>query len=356
MSRQRELTDKYGLNKDYKVEQPSDSVKKINFYTSTCFEGCDIYDPDGVTVIVSDGRKANTLLDISTLFTQICGRIRDSRYKHEIIHVFSTTKYSQDISLDEFVAATEGQWQKAVKFVSDINAVKEDSRIKILSKISYFDEPYIRKEDNRLVADRNLVNMDIVNFKLCRHIYASYVNLADELQQNGYKVIPQPYSYITEKKVAEPKARISFEELFIEYHRLKTTAVFFTFENKEQKCVQIAAKSPLVKEAYDKLGADRVKELRYHVGNIRREIAKRQTAPLGHKIVRLLNSVFPKLKPIEKSRAKAELQRIYNDLGIRQTAKATDLERWFEIKESSPKIKGKTTACVTLIREKFIVR
>ncbi|KAA3139964.1 hypothetical protein F2A05_11460, partial [Alistipes onderdonkii] len=32
------------LGKDYPIGQPSDPVKKINFYTSTCFEGCDIYD------------------------------------------------------------------------------------------------------------------------------------------------------------------------------------------------------------------------------------------------------------------------------------------------------------------------
>lgn len=102
------------LGKDYPIGQPSDPAKKINFYTSTCFEGCDIFDPDGVTFIVSDGRKAHTLLDISTLFTQICGRIRDSRYKAQIVHVYSTTKYSKAVTLDEFVAATQRTDRKSV--------------------------------------------------------------------------------------------------------------------------------------------------------------------------------------------------------------------------------------------------
>ena len=31
------------LGKNYPISQPSDPVQKINFYTSTCFEGCDIY-------------------------------------------------------------------------------------------------------------------------------------------------------------------------------------------------------------------------------------------------------------------------------------------------------------------------
>ena len=103
------------LGKDYPIGQPSDPVRKINFYTSTCFEGCDLYDKNGVTFIVSDGNKSHTLLDISTLFTQICGRLRDSKYKGEIIHVYSTTKYSRDVTLDEFVAATKKTLQEAVQ-------------------------------------------------------------------------------------------------------------------------------------------------------------------------------------------------------------------------------------------------
>ena len=49
------------LGKDYPIGQPSDPVKKINFYTSTCFEGCDIYDENGVTFIVSEGNIAAVL-------------------------------------------------------------------------------------------------------------------------------------------------------------------------------------------------------------------------------------------------------------------------------------------------------
>ena len=159
------------LGTDYPIGQPSDPVRKINFYTSTCFEGCDLYDENGVTFIVSDGNKSHTLLDISTLFTQICGRLRDSKYKGEIIHVYSTTKYSRDVTLDEFVASTKSVLAEAEQYAADINALPEKSRIKTLSKIPYINEQYVRIEDCRLVVDKNLANMDIVNFKICRHIY-----------------------------------------------------------------------------------------------------------------------------------------------------------------------------------------
>lgn len=35
------------LGTAYPIERPHDPVKRINFYTSTCFEGCDIMDEDG---------------------------------------------------------------------------------------------------------------------------------------------------------------------------------------------------------------------------------------------------------------------------------------------------------------------
>jgi len=315
------------LGKDYPIGQPSDPVRKINFYTSTCFEGCDIYDENGVTFIVSDGRKAHTLVDISTLFTQICGRLRDSKYKGEIIHVFSTTKYSREVTLDEFVASTKKVLAEAVSYADEINKLSETTRIKTLSKIKYINEQYVRIEDNRLVVDRNFANMDIVNFKICRHIYRTYVNLTSELKRNGYAITQHSFSEIMEKIENKTNARVTFKELFDEYHRLKTTKPFFSLESHEDLCAQIVAKYPLIKQAYEELGTDKVQALKYHVGNIKRELAKQQPLPTEYKIVKMINTAIQKQTPIAKSKVKTELQRIYDDLGINKTAKAADLTK-----------------------------
>lgn len=315
------------LGKEYPIGQPSDSVKKINFYTSTSFEGCDIYDENGVTFIVSDGRKACTLLDISTLFTQICGRLRDSKYKGEIIHVYSTTKYSREVTLEEFVAATQKVLAEAVNFANGLNSLNDTVREKILSKIPYINEQYVRIEDNRLVVDKNFANMDIVNFKICRHIYRTYVTLADELKRNGYTITQHSFSEIIEKIENKTDARVSFKELFDEYHRLKTTSPFFSLENHEELCARIATKYPLVKQAYDELGTDKVQALKYHVSNIKRELMKHLPVPTDYKIVKMINAIFQKQTPIAKNKVKDMLQGIYDDLGIQRTAKASDLTK-----------------------------
>lgn len=343
------------LGKGYSIEQPSDPVKKINFYTSTCFEGCDIYDQDGITFIVSDGRKAHTLVDISTLFTQICGRLRDSKYKGEIVHVYSTTKYSREVTLAEYETATQKTLAEAVKFAADINRIDEPSRIKMLSKIKYINEQYVRIENNLLVVDKNFANMDIVNFKICRHIYRTYVNLRNELQNNGYNITKHTFSDIIEKIENKTNARVTFQELFDEYHRLKTTHPFFSLESHEDLCAQIAVKYPLIKQAYDDLGVSKVQALKYHAGNIKRELTKQQSLPTEYKIVKMINTVFAKQTPILKSKVKTELQRIYDDLGIAKTAKAADLAKWYEVKATTPKVNGKTKAYVTIIRDPLCI-
>ena len=344
------------LGKDYPIGQPSDPAKKINFYTSTCFEGCDLYDKNGVTFIVSDGNKSHTLLDISTLFTQICGRLRDSKYKGEIIHVYSTTKYSRDVTLDEFVAATKKTLQEAVQYADEINSLSDTAREKTLSKIKYINEQYVRIEDNRLVVDRNFANMDIVNFKICRHIYRTYVNLTNELQRNGYTITRHSFSEIMEKIENKTNARVTFKELFDEYHRLKTTRPFFSLDNHEELCARIALKYPLVKQAYDELGTAKVQALKYHVGNIRRELVKGLSIGDDYKIVKMINDAFQKQTPITKNKAKERLQEIYDTLGLQRKAKATDLAQWYEIKDAPTRIEGKPTACVTIIRDKFVRR
>ena len=175
--------------------------------------------------------------------------------------------------------------------------------------------------------DKNLANMDIVNFKICRHIYRTYINLTDELKRNGYTITRHTFSEIIEKIENKDNARVTFKDLFDEYHRLKMPRPFFSLDNHEELCARIALKYPLVKQAYEDLGTAKVQALKYHVGNIKRELMKCQAAPTEYKIVKMINTTFTKQTPIAKSKVKAELQRIYDDLGIKQRAKAADLNK-----------------------------
>lgn len=89
----------------------------------------------------------------------------------------------------------------------------------------------------------------------------------------------------------------------------------------------IEVEKPLVKEAYEKLGATKVRELKYHQGNVKREIIKGEHETLNTKVFLMLDDQLPKQTAIPKSEIKEKPQSIYNKLGIKQAAKATDLQK-----------------------------
>lgn len=103
--------------KGYDIEDSTTDPKKFNFYTSTCFEGQDIYDEIGRTFVVSEPFKQHTMMDISTSFIQICGRIRNSKYNGEITHIYATSYYKEYPTLTEFIKYTEKEIQMAEKQV-----------------------------------------------------------------------------------------------------------------------------------------------------------------------------------------------------------------------------------------------
>lgn len=72
--------------------------KKINFLTSTTYEGCDILDEVGRTYIVVSSKRDSTALTNHILVPQICGRLRKSVYKKEAVMFvcgFNSDMYNQ---------------------------------------------------------------------------------------------------------------------------------------------------------------------------------------------------------------------------------------------------------------------
>ena len=151
----------YDCNKEkidgYPISTPSGQSCKINFYTSTAFEGCDLFDKAGRIYIVSDGTAAHSILDVSTTIRQIAGRIRDTCYK-EITHIFSESRYGRDVSYAQFRASTEKEIDKAERFLKLYAAAEEDLKPSI-----YTDMNYINK--NTMTLDRNRLKLDMLNFR-----------------------------------------------------------------------------------------------------------------------------------------------------------------------------------------------
>lgn len=316
---------------------------------STCFEGQDIYDEDGRTFIVSDGFTNPTKIDISTSLIQICGRIRDTRYKNHIAHIFATSRY-KDISLDEFKASIEKDIETAEHDVALLSQTSERAKKTWLLNAAKRGDPFLIVTDDEVKVDRNMANLEIVNYKIVNHIYGSMCNMVHELKKNRI-VVDKAYETDTEAMgtPAPNAAREKFKDVFEEYVSLMENRSMFDM-SAAQRLERISFDKPLVKDAYDKLGVEEVRAMNYRVSNIKRAIIVKSKMADDVKIVKMVNASLAKQTAVPAKKVKELLQGIYDELGICSTAKATDLKNWYDIKRSSVRIDGITTSCVTIIR------
>lgn len=333
----------------FTIASTTDPVKPINFYTSTCFEGQDIYDKNGRTFIVSDGFTDHTKIDISTSFIQICGRIRDSQYKGQVTQVYAISRY-KDVSLEEFAASVKKDIVDAEHDVALLGQLSERRRKNWLNKIEKGGDRFIFVDGDQAKVDHNMAKLEIVNYKIVNGIYRSFYNMTQELKRVGFAIDGCRELEVETLVTQSPSAsKSTFKDAFEEYCQIMESKPHFCFTaNPRQERIEFD--KPLVKEAYQKLGAEEVRKLNYRQKDIKRALIVKSKETENVKIVKMVNASLPKQTAVPAKKVKELLQGIYEELGICCTAKATDLKKWYDIKKSSVRIDGITTSCVTIIR------
>lgn len=167
-------------------------IEKYNFYTSTAFEGCDIFDPQGKTIILCDTNIATTILDISTLIRQICGRLRDSLYKEEITLILNTTKHRYaNVSKEMFFLRMKenialGKFTEE-KFNNDLDPLYKEKELRSFNSETY-NSFYVNRYKDIIYYDNNLRKIDEYNYKLVREIYNNSISVIKEVKRNDITI------------------------------------------------------------------------------------------------------------------------------------------------------------------------
>lgn len=179
-------------NRVLNIESTKTLPKKYNFYTASAFEGCDIYDEKGKTIIICDTTISTTILDISTLIRQICGRLRDSIYKDQITLILNTSKHryagvseemfnlkvQENINLGKYVEN---------KFKNDLDKEYKHKELRSYTKEAYHSF-YVNRQDDEIFFDDNLRKMDEHNFKLIQEIYNTSISVLKEAENHNMEV------------------------------------------------------------------------------------------------------------------------------------------------------------------------
>lgn len=229
-----------------------DKPQKYNFYTSCSFEGCDIYDKYGKTVIICDTNIATTILDISTLIRQICGRLRDSIYKDQVTLILNTSKH-------RYAGITPESFKESViQNIADGKLCEEQFkafslREKNLELRKYSPETYNSFYANcynrSIFYDDNLRRMDEYNYKLVSEIYNNSISVMKVCENKG--LLPEQKetkgeSWIKEKLLSkeytyeelEATFKPVFESVGLEWSMKTSIDEFFPSYTKKRKVIK----------------------------------------------------------------------------------------------------------------------
>jgi len=266
---------------DLDISDTNDSVQKINFYTATAFEGCDIYDPEGQTVVVSSSTGYRDMAtDVFTTLIQIIGRLRNSRYNDSVKLIIQQKTEKLALETKDLRLLEEGFRQKAECIKTNIDCYNElPASYRDYTDYSGVIDVYDFDKVNRIATyNEGKLLTQLYSFSLVHQILTNEKNLQltlDNMQLvNGIKLHCEFSEYASDVIAKKgTKARVKFSDLFTEYAALRTNKMVDTLGTLNRIAI-LEQKNPLVKEAYDKLGVESVKKSGYRVDNIKSKLKR----------------------------------------------------------------------------------
>lgn len=333
------------LSNKFYISTVDSAVRKVNFYTATAFEGCDIYDQEGKTFIVTDGRKNYTKIDIVTVLPQIIGRIRDSKYRNIVNLLYSKSNYLCKITEQEFEHQVLQNIEKAKLDINEFESLRKDSTIRE-NFIQNNDSAYLLVEDGRLCLNENAWYNEMHKFSTLNKTYyvsksGKNATLCDGIKNfNGLDYNYQGIQPIEVKGLNKIKLgkKASYKELCLD--------IIEIFESpkgilRSAKLIQIKSKYPEICKAYLRLGKEKMRALRYRKKEIEKDLLSISNEHMiSYKVVQLLKLKVGEWYSIRdlKSRIKA----VYATLGIEKNAKGTDISKWYHFIPKFSKVGNKS--------------
>lgn len=328
--------------------------KKINFITSTCFDGVDLFDKEGVTYIISDGDRQHTLIDISTSFIQIAGRIRDSKYRDIIYHVYTNTRYSGLKTYEDFKRFSQEIIDEAPntllvlnRSVDVLRELKEDQFNRFKNVIvKEANDKYINYDGERLIIDNNLIKLDLYNYKICKCLYTFRANLYNEYSNKGFYV---DFELFDDSKIKNNKdKKKSFKEYVIEIENNPDDLDLYN-----EACNRYS----FLDEAINNLGFDGIKDLKYMSANIKTKLIVLSDRGLENKILRILETKLNlDYEDFYSSvRLKQIFADIYKELDIIKNPKATDIRKYYKCEEKSVRQNKEVVKGFIIYNEKLLL-
>ncbi|MGF2634907.1 DEAD/DEAH box helicase family protein [Acinetobacter johnsonii] len=316
----------------------TDPVRKINLYTSTAFEGADVLDEEGQTYIIINGVRDATKVDFHVLVPQIVGRIRNTKYNEHINLLVANLPEAASCTKDEWMYTVTKRIQNSRDVLHDIRESKMSEASKTqLIKAAEEDKYTFKNEQGELYVSDVALKAELQAYEALEATYVVRVVEGAEISDEGYSASFR--SLLTDESKHVPFA-----------HKPKGISKFLTghsqcfYETMKEYCEArdeqneklyklVDAKDDYFKTAYDTLKHETIRKLEYRKPAIERAMKIHDTKnENATEIPTLLN--LKKDQVYLRADIKVKIQDIYDKLAIPDKAKATDITKWYEVKDT----------------------
>jgi hypothetical protein len=337
----------------------TDAPKKINIITKTGFHGCDIDDEMGRIIVVSDGLREHTFVDVSITMPQIIGRIRNSKYSNVIHHIFSKNYRTNafNMSNEDFIEYLTQQEKEATDALIEYwhtssktqqswfhSCVKKNN-----SESDYFDFIRLNSESKPELNERKLQALKFSYH--VRSMYDSSKSLTMAYAATNFKLGALEFENPEFELIPQGSFRgiIDANKYAVEILTKKEEGIALTLE-ETQLLKECYYEYPDLEKAYIYFGIEEFRDNEtLHKGNLRNRIVAEEISLLKtnseDKVSTfMLNSGLLKIGDFKSTNElRSALRTTYEYLGINLPVKASDIKNYFiAIKDTGRLVKNGT--------------
>lgn len=334
---------------DFNISTSNSANKQFTFITCKSFEGVDYFSDSAISFVVSSASAEHTKLAIDTDIPQIVGRIRSKNnpFRNKIVHIYNRTNKDIDLitTFEEMTNITNITEEGAKQQIERYN--KATTRAEKIAIKRLINNDLILETEDGIYYNDAILKLDLYNFKVNQIIYKSGISVRTEYQERGIQATAITYNKEEgEMKTENENKAISFKEAYL----------------KALSCQDLVQrdhylKVDLVKEAIEQLTPEEVKTARYIKKAVKELlISKNEKLNQFTKAIKMIKKEMPYNEFVPVAKVKAILANIYEILGIKKKAKATDITAFFYAKRATKRIDGTNTDTICILRPKGVIK
>ena len=320
--------------------------KMFTFCTATTYIGADFYSPCARTFIFADGNISSLAVDISIDLPQILGRQRldENPWKGEAEFYYMTKRPGKE----DYEKVLQARLERTKELLDLYNTLSDKAKAALVYNLDYnFSKNYLSNINGKLVENKFVYLSQKRAFEISQVDYRDRFYVLSSIEHSGY---------IGESLTDKQKAFLSTIDSFGKIDEKLRYFVYNTdLTEDEKKCLYGRKEIPYsFQNIYELLGPQRIKTLGCIYRNCKAELDSRS----AFSELDFENEIYKEFKEGEtytNADLKDKLQKVYESCnGQIGVMKASDMSRYFELKQSKHTIDGKRVVCQTLLKKKKV--